>query len=109
MSNVTPCAFLSIFLVRIPKKEICSIFGNRDDIGHKHKRGLWIINPSKLQQNQSRFQFITDSGRWLAAKYWSIAARRGKKKALVAISHRMLRIIYSMLINKEPYKEPLIN
>ncbi|WP_235597239.1 hypothetical protein, partial [Caldibacillus debilis] len=24
---------------------------------------LWIINPSKLQQNQSRFQFITDSGR----------------------------------------------
>ena len=63
MSNVTPCAFLSIFLVRIPKKEICSIFGNRDDIGHKHKRGLWIINPSKLQQNQSRFQFITDSGK----------------------------------------------
>lgn len=26
--------------------------------------------------------------RWLAAKYWSLAARRGKKKALVAISHR---------------------
>ncbi|AXI40427.1 hypothetical protein CX649_04090 [Bacillaceae bacterium ZC4] len=26
------------------------------------KRVLWIINPSKLQQNQSRFQFITDSG-----------------------------------------------
>jgi transposase len=47
--------------------------------------------------------------RWLASKYWSIAARRGKKKALVAISHRMLRIIYSMLINKEAYKEPQFN
>lgn len=43
--------------------------------------------------------------RWLATKYWQVAARRGKKKALVAMSHRMLRIIYSMLINKEPYKE----
>ena len=47
--------------------------------------------------------------RWLAAKYWSIAARRGKEKALVAMSHRMLRIIYSMLINKEDYKEPQVS
>ncbi|RKJ23761.1 IS110 family transposase, partial [Butyricicoccus sp. 1XD8-22] len=46
--------------------------------------------------------------RWLANKYWSLASRRGKKKALVAISHRMLRAIYSMLMNKEPYKEPQV-
>ncbi|REJ16973.1 MAG: hypothetical protein C6W58_09055 [Bacillaceae bacterium] len=48
MSNVTPCAFLSIFLVRIPKKEICSIFGNRDDIGHKHKRGFMDYQSIKI-------------------------------------------------------------
>jgi transposase len=47
--------------------------------------------------------------RWLAAKYWSLAARRGKKKALVAISHRMLRNIYSMLLNMEPFKEMQIS
>lgn len=41
----------------------------------------------------------------LSAKYWSLAARRGKKKALVAIGHRMLTIIYHMLKNKEPYHE----
>src|SRR5690606_3771670 len=48
MSNVTPCAFLSIFLVRIPKKEICSIFGNIDDIGHKHKRGFMDYQSIKI-------------------------------------------------------------
>lgn len=47
--------------------------------------------------------------RALATKYWSLAAKRGKKKALVAISHRMLRIIYSTLYNKELFKEPLIS
>lgn len=41
----------------------------------------------------------------LSAKYWSLAARRGKKKALVAVGHRMLTIIYHMLKNKEPYHE----
>ncbi|MCI1613233.1 MAG: IS110 family transposase, partial [Heyndrickxia oleronia] len=41
----------------------------------------------------------------LGIKYWSLAARRGKKKALVAIGHRMLTIVYHMLQNKEPYHE----
>ncbi|MDR9794715.1 hypothetical protein Q8A72_17790, partial [Aeribacillus pallidus] len=36
------------FLVRIPKKEICSIFGNRDDIGHKHKRGFMDYQSIKI-------------------------------------------------------------
>jgi transposase len=41
----------------------------------------------------------------LAAKYWSLAARRGKKKALVAIAHRMLTIIYCIISRKEPFRE----
>jgi transposase len=45
----------------------------------------------------------------LAAKYWSLAARRGKKKALVAIAHRMLTIIYCMLSRKEPFRERQIS
>lgn len=28
---------------------------------------------------------------WLASKYWSMAARRGKKKALIAIAHKTLK------------------
>ncbi|OKO96211.1 Mobile element protein [Geobacillus proteiniphilus] len=45
----------------------------------------------------------------MAAKFWSLAARRGKKKALVAIAHRMLTIIYCMLSRKEPFREPQIS
>jgi transposase len=44
-----------------------------------------------------------------SVKYWSIAARRGKKKALVAIGHRMLTIVYYMLLRQEPYHELPVN
>lgn len=40
--------------------------------------------------------------RSLAAKYWPIVGRRGKKKALIA--YRLLKITYSMLINSRPIK-----
>lgn len=45
----------------------------------------------------------------LSVKYWSIASRRGKKKALIAIGRRMLSIAYRILIDKAPYKELLTN
>ncbi|MCG3084634.1 IS110 family transposase, partial [Anoxybacillus sp. LAT27] len=45
----------------------------------------------------------------LAAKFWSLAARRGKKKALVAIAHRMLVTIYCMLSRKEPFWGPQVS
>lgn len=41
----------------------------------------------------------------LSARYWSWVKRLGKKKALVALGHTMLRIIYHMLATKTPYKE----
>ena len=36
--------------------------------------------------------------------YKRIAARRGKKIAIVATASKMLRVIYQMLINKEEFK-----
>jgi transposase len=40
---------------------------------------------------------------YLEAQYRRLAARRGKKKALVAIAHSLLVIVYHALTNKEPY------
>ncbi len=37
--------------------------------------------------------------------FWSLSARRGKKKALQAIAHKVLRIIYTLLINKHHFVE----
>lgn len=41
----------------------------------------------------------------LSARYWIWVKRMGKKKALVALGHTLLRIVYHVLDRKEPYKE----
>ena len=41
----------------------------------------------------------------LSARYWNWVKRLGKKKALVALGHTILRIIYHMLLHKKPYVE----
>jgi transposase len=42
---------------------------------------------------------------YLAAQYQRIAARRGKKRALMALGHTILIIVYSLLTRKEPYQD----
>jgi transposase len=44
-------------------------------------------------------------GNYLSAQYHRIARRRGKQKAIVAVSHRILVIIYHMLRDKKPYSD----
>jgi len=41
----------------------------------------------------------------LSACYWRLVKRMGKKKALIALAHTMLRIIYGMLRDNKPYEE----
>jgi transposase len=42
---------------------------------------------------------------YLAAPYKRIAARRGKKRALMAVGHTILTIVYMMLTRKHPYQD----
>jgi len=42
---------------------------------------------------------------YLCAHYHRIAARRGKKKALVAVAHSVLVIAYHIISRREPYKD----
>jgi len=42
---------------------------------------------------------------YLAAQYRRLAARRGKKRAIVAVAHSILVMVYYMLQRKEPYHE----
>ena len=44
-------------------------------------------------------------GTYLRSKYDSLAGRRGKKRALVAVGHKILIAAYFILKNKESYKE----
>jgi transposase len=46
---------------------------------------------------------------YLATRFWKIASRRSKKKALIATAHKMLTSAYFMLLRKEPYSETTAN
>ena len=41
----------------------------------------------------------------LAAQYKRLAARRGKKRALIALGHTLLIIVYHVLTRKQPYQD----
>ncbi len=42
---------------------------------------------------------------YLAAQYQRIAARRGKKRALLAVGHTILVMVYHLRTRKQPYKD----
>lgn len=43
------------------------------------------------------------------AKYQSLAIRRGAKRSVFAVAHKMLRVIFTMLTRKQAYKDKTIN
>jgi transposase len=42
-------------------------------------------------------------------KYNALAVTRGRKRSIIAIAHKMLRIIFKMLQNNEPYKDKVVD
>jgi transposase len=42
-------------------------------------------------------------------KYKSLVIRRGHKRSIIAVAHKMLRVIYSMLKNQQPYYDPEVD
>jgi len=81
--------------------------GNHESAGKRKSTRTVKGNPHiKSALCESAWAVSRSRNKILSVKYWSLAARRGKKKALVAIGHRMLTIVYHMLENKEPYHEP---
>jgi hypothetical protein len=42
---------------------------------------------------------------YLGAQYRRIAARRGAKKAILAVAHSLLVIAYNVIARREPYRE----
>jgi transposase len=45
----------------------------------------------------------------LAAKYKSLMVRKTHKKSIVAIAHKMIRLIYVMLTRRQPYRDPMVD
>ena len=48
---------------------------------------------------------VRSKNTYLTAQYHRLAARRGDKRAIVAVAHSIVVIVYHVLTRKEPYRE----
>lgn len=64
--------------------------------GNKYLRTLLV---------QCAWAATRTKGTYLRSKYDSLVGRRGKKKALIAVGHKILIAIYYMLKDQVEYKE----
>jgi transposase len=54
---------------------------------------------------QAAWSAVRTKGTFLKARYHRLAARRGKKRAIVAVAHSMLVSAWHMLTSRQPYQE----
>ena len=80
--------------------------GNDESAGKK-KPGTTTHGNNYLKTIPTDFAWIASKmkGTYLCAKYQSLVRRRGKKKALLAVGHKILLICYHILKYRVPYKE----
>lgn len=63
--------------------------------GNKHIRAIMVETALANRHTKSYF----------SSQYKRIAARRGKKRAAIAVAHSMLIVVYNMISKKQPYQE----
>jgi transposase len=80
--------------------------GNNESAGKK-KPGSTTYGNKCLKTMLTEFAWVASKTKdtYLRSKYHSLVGRRGKKKALVALGHKILIMCYHILKYKRPYKE----
>jgi len=81
--------------------------GNRES-GGKRMSGRTRKGNAYLRRIlcQAAWAAARKKGSYLGAFYRRIRARRGHQKAIMALAHHMLTVIYHMLRDNQPYREP---
>jgi transposase len=80
--------------------------GSNESAGHQRsgrtrKGNTWL----KTALVQAAHGAARTKGTALAAKYRRVAARRGARRAIMAVAHRLLLIAYQIIVRREPYRE----
>jgi transposase len=80
--------------------------GNNESAG-KHKTGRTRHGDNWLRSIlvQVSWAAARTKNTYLSALYHRLAARRGAKRAIIAVAHAILSIVYSMLHNKTTYED----
>ena len=80
--------------------------GNNESAGKRHSgrtgHGNRWLRTSLIQAAHAA---IKVKNTYLRSFYYRLAGRRGAKRAIVAVAHRILIAAYHMLVRHEPYKE----
>jgi transposase len=82
--------------------------GNNESGGKK--KAVKTLHGNKYLQRtltESGWGATRKKGSYFREKYYRLVSRRGKKKALVAIGHKIIVAAYFIIKNKEEYKEPI--
>jgi transposase len=80
--------------------------GNHESAGKRRsgrttKGNAWL----RVTLVQCAWAASHTKGTYLAAQYKRLAARRGKKRSLVAVGHTLLGVVYAVLKKKAAYRE----
>jgi transposase len=80
--------------------------GNNESAGKK-KSGKTTHGNKNLKAALTQCAWVASrmKNTYLSTKYHSLVGRRGKKRALVAVGHKMLVMAYHIIKNGVPYKE----
>ena len=80
--------------------------GNNESAGKRRSGRTSPGNRALCQAlNQAAHAAARTKNTYLSAQYHRLAARRGNKRATVAVAHSILVIVYHMLSRREPYRE----
>lgn len=80
--------------------------GNHESAGKRlsgkpHKGNTWL----RRSLCQAAWAASHTKATYLSARFRRLAARKGKKRAIVAVAHSILIILYHVLKTKQPYRE----
>jgi transposase len=80
--------------------------GNHESAGKRYSGKTTKGNHAlSAALNQAAHAAARTKNTYLSAQYRRLAARRGKKVAIVALEHTLLVIGYHLILRKEPYQE----
>ena len=81
--------------------------GNHESAGKRQSGRTTKGNPAlRLALVQAAWAASRTKDTYLSALYRRLAARRGKKRALVAVAHSILTAAYHMACHTQPYQDP---
>ena len=80
--------------------------GNNESAGKRHSgRSPVSSNYLKTIMTEVAWGAVKKKGSYYREKYYSLRTRKGSKKAIVAIAHRILKAVFHILKYVTPYRE----